>query len=247
MCSQDEDADILDCPLKHRYNVVGIGPGLGNYPEGEAMLQKLLEQYRDPMVIDADAINMLGIYRNLLPLLPARSILTPHAGELHRLICYCETSYERLRKPLSAERHSVYLILKGAYSACCMPDEMLYSTATGNGNGYSRCGDVLRDPCRPIGPRLYLCRSLHLGDVSAWLWLPTATWLRKARKLFWLPILLHLWDGFPKSPKLKGPAIRPHKFLPNSVFSEIRRERLLSVELCPATPQEETKLHVLSK
>ncbi|MDY6121489.1 MAG: NAD(P)H-hydrate dehydratase [Porphyromonas sp.] len=146
MCSQDEDADyILDCPLKHRYNVVGIGPGLGNYPEGEAMLQKLLEQYRDPMVIDADAINMLGIYRNLLPLLPARSILTPHAGELHRLICYCETSYERLAQAKAfAERHSVYLILKGAYSACCMPDGNVVFNATGNaGMATAGSGDVL--------------------------------------------------------------------------------------------------------
>ncbi|GAD05199.1 dehydrogenase [Porphyromonas crevioricanis] len=146
MCREDRDPDyITHCLPESWLTAVGVGPGLGSYPEAETMLQKLMEQYRDPMVIDADAINLLGQYRHLLSFIPPNSILTPHPGELQRLTCYCETGYEQLNQAQAfAMRHQTYVILKGAFSACCMPDGHIVFNSTGNpGMATAGSGDVL--------------------------------------------------------------------------------------------------------
>jgi NAD(P)H-hydrate epimerase len=66
------------------FNTIGIGPGLGTRLETRTAFEKLLQRTTAPMVMDADALNLLAKYPDLLPLLPPQSVLTPHPKEFER-------------------------------------------------------------------------------------------------------------------------------------------------------------------
>jgi len=98
-----------------------------------------------PIVLDADAINILSTHRNWLSRLPKRCILTPHLGELERLIGKCMDTYERLTKvkELAAYLQS-YIIVKGAWTTIVTPEGNFYFNPTGNpGMATGGSGDVL--------------------------------------------------------------------------------------------------------
>lgn len=97
------------------------------------------------MVVDADALNLLGEKRNYIGRLPKGSILTPHPKELERLVGKCQNSYERLMKARElAKSAGVHIILKGAYSAIVTPAGKCFFNPTGNpGMATGGAGDVL--------------------------------------------------------------------------------------------------------
>ena len=127
------------------YQAVGIGPGLGRNEETEAALLEQLEHCQTPVVVDADALNILANHRHALTHLPKGSILTPHPKELERLTGKCQDSYERLMKACELARAApVHIILKGAYSAIITPEGKCYFNQTGNpGMATGGSGDVL--------------------------------------------------------------------------------------------------------
>ncbi|HJD76040.1 MAG TPA: NAD(P)H-hydrate dehydratase [Bacteroides reticulotermitis] len=127
------------------YQAVGIGPGLGKNEETEAALLEQLEHCQTPVVLDADALNMLANHRHALTHLPKGSILTPHPKELERLTGKCQDSYERLTKACElAHTAKVHIILKGAYSTIITPEGKCYFNPTGNpGMATGGSGDVL--------------------------------------------------------------------------------------------------------
>lgn len=127
------------------FQAVGVGPGLGQAEETEAALLDLIDACQTPMVLDADALNILGGKRSYLGRLPKGSILTPHPKELERLVGKCTNSYERLMKARElAKTAEVHIILKGAYSAIITPSGKCYFNVTGNpGMATGGSGDVL--------------------------------------------------------------------------------------------------------
>ncbi len=127
------------------YQAIGIGPGLGKDEETESALLEQLERCQTPLVLDADALNILANHRHALAHLPKNSILTPHPKELERLVGKCQDSYERLNKACELAQNShVYIILKGAYSAIITPQKKCYFNSTGNpGMATGGSGDVL--------------------------------------------------------------------------------------------------------
>lgn len=127
------------------YQAVGIGPGLGKAAETEAALLEQINACQTPMVVDADALNLLGEKRSYIGRLPKGSILTPHPKELERLVGKCQNSYERLMKARElAKTANVHIILKGAYSAIIAPDGKCWFNITGNpGMATGGSGDVL--------------------------------------------------------------------------------------------------------
>ena len=126
------------------YQAVGIGPGLGKAGDTEAALLEQIESCQTPMVVDADALNLLGEHRSYIGRLPKGSILTPHPKELERLVGKCQNSYERLTKARELARSTgVHILLKGAYSVVIAPSGKCWFNPTGNpGMATGGSGDV---------------------------------------------------------------------------------------------------------
>ena len=127
------------------FNALGIGPGLGQSEQTAIALIAQLRRTQCPIVADADAINILANHRAWLQQLPQGIILTPHPKEFDRLEGHSADSYERLTKACNlAERLKGYVILKGHYTAICMPDGHVVFNPTGNaGMATAGSGDVL--------------------------------------------------------------------------------------------------------
>ncbi|MEI8087468.1 MAG: NAD(P)H-hydrate dehydratase, partial [Paludibacter sp.] len=142
----DKNNDIITkVNSPQNYTAVAVGPGIGNQEDSADMLRDLFEHYRKPMIIDADALNIIALYKELLTLVPPKSILTPHPKEFERLFGKCNSSYERMLKAREvAKKFDVIVILKGANTLIAMPDGILFFNSTGNaGMATAGCGDVL--------------------------------------------------------------------------------------------------------
>ena len=128
-----------------KYTAVAIGPGLGTRKETKEAFVSLLSAWRRPMVLDADALNMLAADASLLELVPENSILTPHPKEFIRLFGLWENPWERLQKAREiASRYRIILVMKGAYTAIVCPDQTVWFNSTGNpGMATGGSGDVL--------------------------------------------------------------------------------------------------------
>ena len=129
----------------NKYSALAIGPGLGREEDTALAMMEQIQGSNLPIVLDADAINILSTHRNWLSRLPKRCILTPHLGELERLIGKCMDTYERLTKvkELAAYLQS-YIIVKGAWTTIVTPEGNFYFNPTGNpGMGTGGSGDVL--------------------------------------------------------------------------------------------------------
>ncbi|MBD0257725.1 MAG: NAD(P)H-hydrate dehydratase [Cytophagales bacterium] len=127
------------------FNTIGIGPGLGTRMETRTAFKKLLQRTTAPMVMDADALNLLAKYPDLLPLLPPQSVLTPHPKEFERLTDKADNDYHRLAllKEFS-RKHQVVVVLKGAHTATAWPTGEVYFNIAGNpGMATGGSGDVL--------------------------------------------------------------------------------------------------------
>lgn len=128
-----------------RYNALAIGPGLGQEEDTALAMMEQIQGSSLPLILDADAINILAHHRNWLGRIPKRCILTPHLGELERLTGKCMDTYERLSKvkELAAYLQS-YIIVKGAWTCIVTPEGNYYFNPTGNpGMATAGSGDVL--------------------------------------------------------------------------------------------------------
>ena len=142
----DDDPKIFSGPPDlSQYAAVGIGPGLGQDARTIKAVAKTLETYRDPMVIDADALNILAGNRHLLGLVPPGSILTPHPREFERLTGPWADDFERLemQKQLAVTLKAV-VVLKGAHTSIATASGQVYFNSTGNpGMATGGTGDAL--------------------------------------------------------------------------------------------------------
>jgi NAD(P)H-hydrate epimerase len=127
-----------------KFNAIAIGPGIGQTGETSFFLKSILSAYSNPIVLDADALNLIAA--NDLPhLIPENSILTPHPKEFERLFGKSTNSYDRLQKASTiAQTHKIIIILKGAHTQIFMPYGKIYFNSTGNpGMATAGSGDVL--------------------------------------------------------------------------------------------------------
>ncbi|MDP9954906.1 NAD(P)H-hydrate epimerase [Epilithonimonas hungarica] len=124
--------------------VYGIGPGLGKEKETQKTLLKFLENYNDPVVLDADALNILAESQEL-NLIPKNSVITPHPLEFERLFGKTENSFERIElAKQKAEELQTFIILKDHHTAMVTPGKKVFYNITGNsGMAKGGSGDVL--------------------------------------------------------------------------------------------------------
>lgn len=128
-----------------RYNALAIGPGLGQEEDTALAMIEQIQGCHLPVVLDADAINILSTHRNWLSRLPKQCILTPHLGELERLTGKCMDSYERITKVKELASYlQNYILIKGAWTAIITPEGHCHFNPTGNpGMATAGSGDVL--------------------------------------------------------------------------------------------------------
>ncbi len=147
MCLTDKNENYWTQPLSGlTYTTLGIGVGIGTEPETTQAFIKTLKQIDKPIVLDADALNILANNREAFNYIPKNSILTPHYKELNRLTGEKSiNSYKRLEALTElAKKWNVYIILKGAHSAIATPEGRIYFNTTGNpGMATAGSGDVL--------------------------------------------------------------------------------------------------------
>jgi NAD(P)H-hydrate epimerase len=127
------------------YSALGIGPGIGQSEETINLLKRLIQESTIPMLLDADALNILAKNPTWLSFLPANTILTPHPGEFKRLAGKWGDDYERLQKQIDfAKKYQIYVILKGRYTSVVSPEGKVFFNSTGNsGMAKGGSGDAL--------------------------------------------------------------------------------------------------------
>jgi NAD(P)H-hydrate epimerase len=127
------------------FSATGVGPGLGTGAETEVALFHLLSECDKPLIIDADALNILSVNKEWLTLLPPDTILTPHPGEFERLAGKTGHGYARLTRQIEFSlEHKCIVVLKGAYTSITTSDGKVFFNSTGNpGMATAGSGDVL--------------------------------------------------------------------------------------------------------
>ncbi len=116
-----------------KFSTMGIGPGLGNSDETLSLLNAIFDNYKKPVVIDADALNLLAANPYLLSKVPAGSILTPHMKEFDRLFGEHKTWWQRLQTlKQKAAGLNLYIVLKNDYTITGTPGGRLYFNSTSN-------------------------------------------------------------------------------------------------------------------
>lgn len=147
MCEIDEQRKIVST-IKYdlkKYSAMGIGPGIGTQPKTKELLNFVLQNYSKPIVIDADALNIISQQKDWLHLLPQNSILTPHPKEFARLFGDNLNDFEKIKLAVQKARElNIIIVLKGHHTFIATPDGKGYFNTTGNaGMAKGGSGDVL--------------------------------------------------------------------------------------------------------
>jgi hydroxyethylthiazole kinase-like uncharacterized protein yjeF len=141
--------------LLEKKTVVAVGPGLGQTPDAEQLVLALLDHVEVPLVLDADALNILAKHLDRLDDHPGRPvILTPHPGEMGRLANLSVKEVQSQREPLArefAQRYGVTLVLKGWRTLIAHPSKdgasgtgaMAINTTGNPGMAKGGSGDIL--------------------------------------------------------------------------------------------------------
>lgn len=146
MVSLDENDEIVTVvPDKDKYSAVGAGPGIGTANESIDLIRELLTKSNVPLVLDADALNILSQNQWLLCMIPPNTILTPHPKEFDRLMGNNSSGYKRFLSQIDFSRKfNVIIVLKGAYTSITTPTGECWFNSTGNpGMATAGSGDVL--------------------------------------------------------------------------------------------------------
>lgn len=132
-------------PNSAHYTAIGVGPGIGCSEATVAALHTLIKNSMVPMVVDADALNILAANPLWIDELPEGSVLTPHPGEFARLAGVSCSSYDALMRAREfAQKRKVCIVLKGGYTAVINADGNYCINTTGNpGMATGGSGDAL--------------------------------------------------------------------------------------------------------
>ena len=127
------------------FTAIGVGPGIGTNDATRGAVETLIKSIKRPMVLDADALNIIARTPSLIDHIAPGSILTPHAGEFDRIFGSQASAETRLLKALEvAHKYKLIIVLKGHYSATVRPDGKVFFNSTGSpAMATAGSGDVL--------------------------------------------------------------------------------------------------------
>ena len=123
---------------------IGIGPGIGQDIETHTALHRFVKTNKIPLVIDADALNILSQNKQWLSFLPEKTIFTPHLKELERLIGSWDSDAEKIEKTIAfSKEYHLVIVMKGVPTKI-IDGDTLYENTTGNAAlATAGTGDVL--------------------------------------------------------------------------------------------------------
>jgi NAD(P)H-hydrate epimerase len=143
----DEDQfHLTSSPAKiDMYQAAGIGPGIGTHDETAYMLQHFLKSFPRPLVLAADALNIISESLELLSSLYPFTIITPHPKEFDRLFGENASDLSRMEKAKKmAHQHKIIIVLKGHFTGVFNPDGNISFNTSGNaGMAKGGSGDAL--------------------------------------------------------------------------------------------------------
>ena len=178
MVLTDDDNELISAyPEDFEADVVCFGMGVGTNSKTKKVLGDLLKNMNSPVVIDADGLNILSQNKELLEFLPENSILTPHPGELKRLIGEWKDDFHKLELAKDfSKKYKVCLVIKGAHTFTIYKENTYINNSGNPGMATAGSGDVLSgvitsmvgqgyEPVRAAVLGIYLHGVS--GDVSA--------------------------------------------------------------------------------
>ena len=162
-----------------RVRVVGVGPGLGTGEKAHRLVKEVLESWNGPLVMDADALNILASHPEYLQNSSAQVIITPHPGEMARLTGYripeiLENITEVCRE--YAAKHQIICVLKDARTIVSDGEKLYINTSGNDGMAVGGSGDVLTGIicsllAQGMEPFKAACEGVYLhgmaGDAAA--------------------------------------------------------------------------------
>lgn len=175
----DEQFHLTSFPIPlETYQSAGIGPGIGTHEDTYLMLKTFLKSYPNPVVLDADALNIMSQHPKMLNNLVPNTILTPHPKEFDRLFGECKDDKARLDKAgKMAVKYKIIIVLKGHFTGVFTPEEEITFNTNGNaGMAKGGSGDVLTGMITALLAQSYPAKTaarmgvyLHAaaGDLAA--------------------------------------------------------------------------------
>ncbi|MDC6389933.1 NAD(P)H-hydrate dehydratase [Maribacter sp. PR1] len=134
--------ETIDFDIKP--TVVGIGMGMGIGERTAKALTEFLKVNKLPLVLDADALNILSKNKESLKYLPEESILTPHPKELERLIGKWKDDFDKLKKVKAfSKKYKTIIIIKGAHTITFYQGKGYINTTGNPGMATAGSGDTL--------------------------------------------------------------------------------------------------------
>lgn len=180
MCIPDKEHSFVSYAPENLtpYAAIGLGCGMGQEPASAKVLKYILESVTCPIVLDADAINMLSQHPEYLAFVPKNTIITPHPKEFERLCGKTASRFAQIELAREfSKKHTIFVLLKGAYTAVICPDGEVHFNSTGNpgmataGSGDVLCGIILSLLAQGYEPKeaAILAAFLHgqAGDEAA--------------------------------------------------------------------------------
>ena len=167
-----EETHLTQLPDLNIYQAIGIGPGLGKEAATRNLVRQLLQTTPSPLVIDADALNIISEENLQASLLP-NTILTPHPKEFERLAGPATNDYRRLELLQEfCHKYQIYAVLKGGHTCIGTPTGELSFNITGNpGMATGGTGDVLTGIITALVAQKYLpldacCLGVYLHGLA---------------------------------------------------------------------------------
>lgn len=198
MCLPTDSEDHLAMPFPslEAHSAIAIGPGIGRHSDTATVLETLLKKEHSPMVLDADALNLLSMHPQLLTQMGQRQILTPHPKEADRLLKAAlevgllknriSQSYFSMSGDAQMASHRLLyiralaqelrcvIVLKGTYTAICMPDGTAwFNVEHGNpgmavgGSGDTLTGIILSFLAQRYSPQQAALLGVYIHALAA--------------------------------------------------------------------------------
>jgi hydroxyethylthiazole kinase-like uncharacterized protein yjeF len=178
----DDEFHMTSYPANlESFQAAGVGPGIGTNNDTLIMLKSLIKTFQKPLVLDADALNLISKRTKLLSGLTPHTIITPHPKEFDRLFGESKDDKSRLEmaKRMAVE-HTIIIVLKGHFTGVFLPDGNISFNTSGNagmakgGSGDALTGIIAALLAQSYAPAVAASLGVYLhgfaGDIAAGLY-----------------------------------------------------------------------------